>query len=173
MLFCQEEEKTKKEVLGKMRETTLTGEVEALAEGESPRLRPFCKQPPFQSVHGRLQVNIPFAASAVTGTISQLHTSSGRKLSLSATRQPFTGEIALLYVFSLSNSFFSVCFLCLYDLSHTQEQAVAPCPSHNRDGSEKVRTFDKRTHRHKPFDLQRLVSVLWLRHAQLRDLVKV
>ena len=45
--------------------------------------------------------------------------------------------------------------------------------SYNRDGSEKVRTFVKRTHRHKPFDLQRFVSVLWFRHAQLRDLVEV
>ena len=114
-------------------------------------------------------------------TISQLRTSSERKPSLSATRQPFTVKIALLFVFSLSNSLFFVCFLRLSDLSHTQEQArsmpstqaVAPSPSHNRDGSEKVRTFDKRTHRHKPFDLQRFVSVLWLRHAQLRNLVEV
>ena len=37
-------------------------------------------------------------------------------------------------------------------------QAVEPSPSHNRDGSEKVRTFDKRTHRHKPFSRQRFVS---------------
>ena len=72
-------------------------------------------------------------------------------------------------------------FFCLSGLSHTQEQAgsmpwmqaLAPSPSYNRDGSEKVRTFDKRTHRHKPFDLQRFVSVLWFRHAQLRDLVEV
>ena len=113
--------------------------------------------------------------------MSQLRTSSERKLSLSATRQPFTVEIALLFVFSLSNSLFFVSFLRLSDLSHTQEeagsmpsmQAVAPSPSHNRDGREKLRTFDKRTHRHKPFDLQRFVSVLWLRHAQLRDLVEV
>ena len=104
-----------------------------------------------------------------------------RKLSLSATRQPFTVEIALLFVFSLSNSLFFVSFLCLSDLSHTQEQAgsmpwmqaVAPSPSYNRDGSENVRTFDKKTHRHKSFDLQRFVSVLWFRHAQLRDLVEV
>ena len=52
-------------------------------------------------------------------------------------------------------------------------QAVALSPGFSRDGSEKVRTFDKRTHRHKPFDRQRFVSVLWLRHAQLRDLVEV
>ena len=51
-------------------------------------------------------------------------------------------------------------------------QVVAPSARHNRDGSEKVRTFDKRTHRHKPFDRQRFVSVLWLRHAQLRELPK-
>ena len=116
----------------------------------------------FRSVHGRLHVNNPFASLAVTCTMSQLRTSSERKLSFSATRQPFTVEIALLYVFSLSNSLFYLSFLRLSDLSHTQEQArsmpsmqaVAPSPSHNRDGSEKVRTFDKRTHRHKPLDLQ-------------------
>ena len=45
--------------------------------------------------------------------------------------------------------------------------------SHNRDGSEMVRTFDKRTHHHKPFDRQRFVSVLWLRHARLHNLVEV
>ena len=56
-----------------------------------------------RSVHGRLHVNIRFAASAVTSAISKLRTSSERKLSLSATRPPFTVEIALLYVFSLSN----------------------------------------------------------------------
>ena len=135
----------------------------------------------FWSVHGRLHVNNRFAASAVKCTISHLRTSSKRKLSLSATRQPFTVEIALLFVFSLSNSLFFVSFLRLSDLSHTQEQAgsmsstqaVAPSPSHNREGGEKVRTFDKRTHRHKPFDCQRCVSVLWLRHAQLRDRVEV
>ena len=90
-------------------------------------------------------------------------------------------RIALLFVFSLSNSLFFGSFLRLSDLSHTQEQAgsmplmqaVAPSPSHNRDRREKVRTFDKRIHRHKPFDLQRFVSVLWLRQAQLRDLVEV
>ena len=47
-------------------------------------------------------------------------------------------------------------------------QAVAPSPSHKRDGSEKMRTFDKRTHRHNSFDRQKCVKVLWLRHAQLR-----
>ena len=69
-------------------------------------------------------------------------------------------------------------FLCLSDLSHTQEQtgsmpwmqAVAPSPSYNRDGSETVRTFDKEPI---AIDLQRFVSVLWFRHAQLRDLVEV
>ena len=92
-------------------------------------------------------------------------------------------EIALLYVFSLSNSLVVVSFLRLSYRSHTQEQAgsmpsmeaVAPSPSHNRDGSEKVRTFDKRTHRHKPlsFDRQRFMIVLWWRHAQQHDLVEV
>ena len=89
--------------------------------------------------------------------MSQLRTSSERKLSLSATRQPFTIKIALLFVFFLSNSLFFVSFLRLSDLSYAQEQAgsipsmhaVAPSPSHKRDGSEKVRTFDKSTHRHK------------------------
>ena len=128
----------------------------------------------------RLHANNRFAASAVTCAISQLRTSSERKLSLSATRQPFMVEIALLYVFSLSNSLVFVSFLRLCDRSHTQDQAgsmpstqaVAPSSSHNRDGSE-VRTFDKRTHRHKPFDRQRSVSVLWLRHTQLHDLFEV
>ena len=72
-------------------------------------------------------------------------------------------------------------FLCLSDPSHLQEQAgsmpstqaVAPSPNYNRDGSEKVRTFDKRTRHHKPFNRQRFVSALWLHHAQLRDLVEV
>ena len=82
---------------------------------------------------------------------------------------------------SLCHTRSSLSFLRLSDLSHTQEQAgsmpsmqaVAPSPSYNRDGSEKVRTFDKGTHRHKPFDRQRFMSILWLRHAQLRNLVKV
>ena len=52
-------------------------------------------------------------------------------------------------------------------------QVVAPSQSHSRDGSEKVETFEKRTHHRKPFDHQRFVSVLWLRHAQLHDLVEV
>ena len=52
-------------------------------------------------------------------------------------------------------------------------QAVAPSPSHNRDSSEKVWMFEKRTQHHKPFDRQWFVSVLWLRHAQLRGLVEV
>ena len=51
-------------------------------------------------------------------------------------------------------------------------QAVAPSPGYSRDGSEKVWMF-KRTHRHKPFDRQRFMSVLWLCHAQMRDLVEV
>ena len=135
----------------------------------------------FWSIQLRLHVNNRFAASAVTCAISPLRTSSERKLSLWATRQPFTVEITFLHVFSLPNSLFFVSFLRLSDRSHTQEQAgstpltqaVAPSPSHNRDGSEKVRTFDKRTHHHKPFDRQRFVSVLWLRHAQRRDLVEV
>ena len=117
---------------------------------------------------------------AVTCAISQLRTSSERKLSLSATRQPFMVEIALLYVFSLSNWLVFVSFLRSSDRSHTQEQAesmpstqaVAPSPSHNKDGSGKVRAFNKRIHRHKPFDRQRFVSVLWLRHALLHDLVE-
>ena len=133
-----------------------------------------------RSVHSRLHVNNRFAESAVTCEISKVRTSSERKLSLSATRQPFMVEIALLYVTSLSNSLVFVSFL-RSDRSHKPEQAgsmpstqaVAPRPSHNRDGREKVRTFDKITHRHKPFYRQRFVSVLWLRHAQLHDLVEV
>ena len=135
----------------------------------------------YWSVHGWLHVNNRFTASAVTCAISQLRSSSQRKLSLSATKQPFMVEIALLYVFSLSDSLVFVSFLRSSDRSLTQEQAgsmpstqsLAPSPSHNRDGSVKVLQFDKRTHRHKPFDCQRFVTVLWLRHAQPRDLVKV
>ena len=64
-------------------------------------------------------------------------------------------------------------FSSLSDQSHTQvqagsmpsTQAVAPSPNHNRDGSEKVRTFDNGTHRHKRFDRQIFVSIFWLRHA--------
>ena len=104
-----------------------------------------------------------------------------RKLSLSATRPPFMVEIAPLYDLPLSNSLFFVCFLRLCNLSHRAEQAgsmpstqaVAPSPGHSRDGSEKVRTFDKRAHRRSLFDHQRFVSVLSLRQAQLRDLVEV
>ena len=134
-----------------------------------------------RSVHGRSHVNNRFAASAVMCAISQVRTSSERKLSLSATRPPFTVQIAFLYVFSLSHSLVFVSFLRLSDLSHRREQgrsmpltqAVEPSPGHSRDGSEKVRTFDKRTHRHKLFDRQRFVSVLWLRHAQMLNLVEV
>ena len=86
---------------------------------------------------------------------------------------------------SLCLLFVKLARLCVFFLSsnrsHTQDQArsmpsvqaVAPSPNHNRDCSEKVRVFDKRTHHHKPFDRQRFVSILWLRHAQLRDLVEV
>ena len=98
-----------------------------------------------------MHVNNWFAASAVRWAISQLRTSSERKLILSATRLPFTVEIVLLDVFSLSNSLFFESFLRLSDLSHRQEQAgsmpstqaIPPSPGHNSEGSEKVRTFDK------------------------------
>ena len=90
-------------------------------------------------------------------------------------------DITLLFVFFLSNSLVFVFFLRLSDQSRTQEQAgsmpstkaAAPRLSHNRDGSEKVRKLDKRTHRHKPFDRQRFASVLWLRNGQLRDSFEV
>ena len=72
-----------------------------------------------RSVHGRLHVIKRFAASAVTYAISQLRTSSERKLSLLETRPPFTVEIGLLFVFSLSNSLIFVSFLRLSDLSIT------------------------------------------------------
>ena len=119
---------------------------------------------------------------SVDGLVHNLTTSyfERKETSLSATRQPFMVEIALLYVFSLSNSLVFVSFLCSSDRSRTKEQvgsmpstqAVATSPNYNRDGSEKVRRFDKRAHRHKPFDRKRFVSVLWLCHAQLRDLVE-
>ena len=96
-------------------------------------------------------MNNRFAASAVTCAISQLRTSIERKLSWSATRQPFTVEIAPLHVFSLSSSLFFVPFLRLSDRLHMQKQArsmpstqaVTRSPSHNSDGSEKVQAFDK------------------------------
>ena len=119
-----------------------------------------------------------FASTAVTCTMSQLRTSSAKFVNnKTAIYRRNLSSVCLLFVkLALLCAFF-----CLSGLSHTQEQAgnmpwmqaVAPSPSYNRDGSEKVRTFDKRTHRHKPFDLQRFVSVLWFRHAQLRDLVEV
>ena len=93
----------------------------------------------------------------------QLRTSSEfEKKTKFVGKKPFTVEVALLFVFSLSNSLFFVSFLHLSDISHMQEQAgsmpstqtVVQSLSHNRDGSEKVRAFDKRTHRHKPFDRQ-------------------
>ena len=74
--------------------------------------------------------------------------------------------------------------LRLSDRSNMQEWAgsmhstidtggTAAIPSHNRYGREKVGALAIRTHRHKPFDRQRFVSVLWLRHAQLLHLVGV
>ena len=104
-----------------------------------------------------------------------------RKLTLSATRQPIMVE-TLFFMSSLCQTRSSLCLFFVHPTrSHTKEQAgsmpltqgVAPSPSHNRDSSEKVRTFDKRTHRHKLFDRQRFVSVLWLHHAQLHDLLEV
>ena len=82
----------------------------------------------------------------------------------------FFVKLTLLCVFS---SFIRPITCPRASWEHAFRQAVAPSPSHYRDGSEKVRTFDKRTHHHKRFDRQRFVSVLWLRHAQLRDLVEV
>ena len=75
----------------------------------------------FRSVHSRLHKNNRCAASVVTRAISQLRTSSERKVSVSATKQPLTAEITLLYVFSLSNSLFFLSFLRLSDQSHMQE----------------------------------------------------
>ena len=82
----------------------------------------------------------------------------------------FFVKLTLLCVFS---SFIRPITCPRASREHAFRQAVTPSPSHYRDGSEKVRTFDKRTHHHKRFDRQRSVSVLWLRHAQLRDLVEV
>ena len=67
-----------------------------------------------------------FASTAVTCTMSQLRTSSERKLSLSATRQPFTVEIALLFVFSLSNSLFFVPFF-VHPAYHIHKSKPGTC----------------------------------------------
>ena len=67
-----------------------------------------------------------FASTAVTCTMSQLRTSSERKLSFSATRQPFTVEIALLFVFSLSNSLFFVPFF-VYPAYHIHKSKPGTC----------------------------------------------
>ena len=91
-----------------------------------------------------------------------------RETKFSATRPLFTVELALFYVFSLSNPLVCVPFLHLSDQSDKQEKArslnltlaKASSPSHNRDGNKKARTFDKRTHHHKDFDRQRFVSAL-------------
>ena len=67
---------------------------------------------------------------------------------------------------SLCLLFVKLDLLCVFSSfirSHRQEQggsmpstqAVAPSLNRNRDGSEKVRTFDEQTHRHKPFDCQK------------------
>ena len=74
-----------------------------------------------------------FASTAVTCTMSQLRTLSERKLSLSATRQPFTVEIARLFVFSLSKSLFFVpFFLFIRPITYTRasrEHALDACGS--------------------------------------------
>ena len=113
--------------------------------------------------------------------VRNLTTSYFEQNEMSATKPPFTIEVALLYVFSSSNSLVFLSFLHFSDLSHRQEQggsmpsmqAVAPSPGQSTDGSEKVQTFDKRTYRLKPFVRQRFVSVLWLHHAPMHDLVEV
>ena len=120
----------------------------------------------------------------VGGQVHNLTTSSFRRK-----EAKFVGKKTAIYRRNRSSVcllFVKLALLCVFFFvyptsSHTQKhagrvpstQAVAPSPSHNRDGSEKVWTFDKRAHRHKPFDRQRFVSILWLRHAQLRDLVEV
>ena len=102
-----------------------------------------------------------------------------------ATRQPFMVEIALLFVFFLSNSLVFVSFLSLSDRSYTQDQAasmpstqaVAPSLSHatTETGVRRCEHWTKEpiAANRKPFGRQRFVSVLWLHHAQLRDLVEV
>ena len=71
--------------------------------------------------------------------------------------------------------------LQLSDLSDMQEQArtmpstpaVLPSPGHNIDSSEKVRTFDKELITTNHFHCRRFVRVLWLRHAELHNLVEI
>ena len=102
----------------------------------------------------------------------------------------FVGNKTAIYGRSLSSLFLvsvKLAHLCVFlrvaDLSHRQEQggsmpstqAVIPSPGHSAETVVRrpVQTFDKRSHRHKPFDRQRFVSVWCLRHAQMPDLVEV
>ena len=82
----------------------------------------------------------------------------------------FFVKLALLCVFSL---FIQPITYARARREHAFDASGTDKPSHNKEGSEKVSTFDKRTNRHKPFGRQRFVSVLWLWRAQLRDLVKL
>ena len=134
-----------------------------------------------RSVHGRLHENKQSRRQRSRAKSHNFHTSSEKKTKFVGNKTAIYGRNRSSYVFSLSNSSVFVSFLRSSDRSHTKEQAgsmpstqaVAPSTSHNRDGSEKVRMFDKRTHRHKLFDRERFASVLSLRHAQLRVLLEV
>ena len=112
--------------------------------------------------------------------ISQLRPSSERKLWFQQQDRHLQLNSLFYYVFSSSNSLFMFS-LQLSDLSDMQEQArsmpstlaVLPSPGHNIDSSEKVRTFDKELITTNHFHCRRFVRVLWLRHAELHDLVEV
>ena len=143
--------------------TTTTCFPSALSHHRSLRLAPYSRAVPGQKqaesrspyTRGPVERRFLIEFSSIFMKILACRL-AGHPVTFLAMRQPFTVEIALLFVFSLSNSLFLVPFFCLSGLSHTQEQAGnmpwmqpgAPSPSYNRDGSEKVRTFDKRTHRH-------------------------
>ena len=112
----------------------------------------------FRSVHRRLQVN--------NGSQRRRSCAQSHNFVLRAKETKFVGNKTAIYdrnrtslcplLVKLARLSF-VSFLRSSDRSRTQEQAgsmplmtaVAPSPSHNRDCSEKVRTFYKRTHRHK------------------------
>ena len=79
-------------------------------------------------------------------------------------------KLALLCVFS---SFIRLIIYARASREHAFDASGSANPEPQQRRQWEGAGFDKRTHRRKPFDRQRFVSVLWLHHAQLRDLVEV
>ena len=127
----------------------------------------------FRSLHGRLRVNNWFAVPVVTCAISLTSFFKRKETKFFKNKTVIRSNSLFYYVFSSSNSLFFMTSLQFSDLSDMQEPArsmlstlaVPPSPRHNRDGSKKVWTCDKRTHHHKRFDLRRFVrTALWVTH---------